>query len=197
MVLLRRDAEEAPRRLVEGLIYLRAPEPRDYAAWSELRQSSRAHLQPWEPVWSADAHARATYRYKLRRYAEEAREGRGFAFLIFRAEDDALVGGITLSNVRRGPSQSATVGYWMGVRHVGRGYAKRAVRATLRFAFGPLGLHRIEAACQPENERSRRVLLGAGFREEGMARQYLNINGDWRDHLLFGLVRGDLSPDDK
>jgi ribosomal-protein-alanine N-acetyltransferase len=99
------------------------------------------------------------------------------------------VGGVTLSNVRRGVAQTATLGYWAGAPYARRGHTLRAVRTVCAFAFGKLKLHRMEAACLPSNEASRNLLLKAGFSLEGKARAYLKINGAWRDHLLFGLIQ--------
>jgi len=107
---------------------------------------------------------------------------------VFRASDDVLLGGLTLAYVRRGVTQSCTLGYWMGVRYAGRGVMTAAVRTVVPFALDTLKLHRIEAACLPSNEASIRLLEKVGFRREGYARRYLCINGDWRDHLLFALV---------
>jgi [ribosomal protein S5]-alanine N-acetyltransferase len=187
MALMRRDSEGVRRIEGEG-VYLRAPEARDYAEWAALRDVSRDFLKPWEPSWSADELSRGSYRYKLRRYMEDARDDRAYAFFVFREDDSALVGGMTLSNVRRGVAQTAALGYWAGAHHAGKGYITAAVRAAVRFAFEELELHRVEAACQPENAASQRVLQKAGFVEEGRARAYLKINGAWRDHLLFAHV---------
>ena len=187
MAIMRRDAEGLRRIDGEG-VYLRAPEPRDYIEWAELRGASRAFLMPWEPTWAADELSRGSFRYKLRRYSEDARDDKAYAFFIFLEDDNALVGGVTLSNVRRGVSQSASLGYWTGERFAGKGYMTAAVRAVLRFAFEELELHRIEAACQPDNAASRNVLTKAGFTLEGHAHAYLKINGQWRDHVLFGRV---------
>jgi [ribosomal protein S5]-alanine N-acetyltransferase len=187
MVLLRKDGDGARRIDGEG-VYLRAPEARDYAEWSDLRETSRAFLAPWEPTWAVDELSRGSFRYKLRRYAEDARDDKAYAFFIFREEDAALTGGITLSNVRRGVAQACSLGYWAGEAFAGHGYTTAAVRAVARFAFDDLDLHRIEAACQPENAASRAVLAKAGFAHEGQAKAYLKINGAWRDHLLFGRV---------
>lgn len=187
MAIMRRDGDSS-RRIDGEAIYLRAPEPRDYAEWSELREASRTYLTPWEPTWAADELSRGSYRYKLRRYAEDARDDKAYALFVFREEDSALTGGITLSNVRRGVAQTASLGYWSGKAFAGAGHTTAAVRACLRYAFEDLDLHRVEAACQPENAGSRRVLEKAGFTEEGRARAYLKINGQWRDHLLWGAV---------
>ncbi len=184
---MRKDGEGARRIDGEG-VFLRAPEARDYAEWSELREKSRAFLTPWEPTWAIDELSRGSFRYKLRRYAEDARDDKAYAFFVFREEDGALVGGVTLSNVRRGVAQAASLGYWSGEPFAGKGYMTAAVKALLRFAFEELELHRIEAACQPENAASRAVLTKAGFAQEGQARAYLKINGQWRDHVLFGRI---------
>lgn len=187
MALMRKDNEGLRRIDGEG-VYLRAPEPRDYQEWSELREASRAFLTPWEPVWASDELSRGSFKYKLRRYTEDARDDRAYALFVFRDEDDALVGGVTVSNIRRGVAQMASLGYWAGQPFASHGYITAAVRAVVRYAFDDLDLHRVEAACQPDNVASRRVLEKAGFTHEGAARAYLKINGAWRDHLLFGIV---------
>lgn len=191
MALVRRDLGGEARRLVAGRLYLRHPLTRDYADWARLRGLSRAFLTPWEPAWRPDELSRASYREKLRRYHEDAREGRGYAFFSFRQEDDALLGGVTLSQVRRGAAQSATLGYWVGQPHRRQGYTREAGLAVLEFAFEELGLHRLEASCLPENTASQGVLQQLGFRLEGCARGYLRIDGEWRDHYVFGLLRED------
>jgi ribosomal-protein-alanine N-acetyltransferase len=179
-------------RLERGRVYLRYPVMRDWRAWSALRAESQAFLTPWEPTWSHDALSRGAFRRRLRMYKSEMRQGVTYSFLIFRAADDVLLGGITLSNLRRGVAQTATLGYWIGLPHARQGYMSEALLAVLEFAFQRLGLHRVEAACLPTNEASRRLLLKSGFREEGYARQYLRINGRWQDHQLFAVLRGDV-----
>jgi ribosomal-protein-alanine N-acetyltransferase len=175
-------------------VVLRAPRMADYPAWSALRRESRDFLQPWEPTWPHDDLTRGAFRHRLSIYARDHDLGLGYAFLVFNKKDGALVGGVNLRDVRRGVSQSGAIGYWAGAAHARRGYTQDAVREVLRFAFDTLALHRIEAACCPENEASHTLLLKAGFTEEGLARSYLRINGIWRDHLLFGMVRGDDQP---
>lgn len=173
-------------------VRLRPPRMSDFPAWSALRARSQAFLQPWEPTWPADDLTRAAFRRRLGVYARDLELGHGFPFFVFREADDALVGGLTLSNVRRGIAQTVTMGYWIGQPFARRGYTLDAVRAANRFAFTRLGLHRVEAACLPSNEPSRNLLLKAGFTLEGKARAYLKINGAWRDHLLFGLVEDEV-----
>jgi ribosomal-protein-alanine N-acetyltransferase len=172
-------------------LWLRPPQMSDYAEWAQLRASSRDHLTPWEPQWARDELSRSAYRRRLRHYQREQREDQGYAFFLFRAGDDTMLGGLTLSNVRRGVSQSASLGYWLGVNHVRQGYMTEAVRILLPVAFEELRLHRIEAACLPVNIASIRVLQRNSFQHEGLARHYLKINGIWQDHVLFARIDDD------
>ncbi len=172
-------------------VLLRYPQMSDYTQWSRLRGESREFLAPWEPTWAADELSRGAFRRRLRRYQREIRGDLAYPFLLFQRPDDLLMGGCTLSNVRRGVTQSAAVGYWVGARYARHGHMFSALNAMLPFVFGVLGLHRLEAACIPENEPSRSLLLKVGFREEGRARSYLQINGEWRDHILFALLEDD------
>jgi [ribosomal protein S5]-alanine N-acetyltransferase len=172
-------------------VFLRYPQMPDYAAWAALRNESREFLAPWEPVWAADELSRSAFRRRIRRYQREIRGDLAYPFFVFRKVDNVLMGGCTLSNVRRGVTQSAALGYWIGERYARHGYMYAALTATLPFVFHVLALHRLEAACIPENEASRALLRKVGFREEGRARRYLQINGEWRDHVLFALLEDD------
>lgn len=172
-------------------VLLRYPENSDYAAWSVLRGESRDFLSPWEPSWAADELTRGAFRRRLRRYHREIRNDLAYPFFLIRKPDNVLMGGCTLSNVRRGVTQSAAIGYWIGEPYARHGHMHAAITAMLPFVFEVLGLHRLEAACIPENEPSRSLLLKVGFREEGLARRYLQINGEWRDHILYALLEDD------
>ena len=178
-------------RLQNDDIFLRVPVERDWRAYAELRAASRQFLEPWEPTWPADALTRESFQLRLSRYASDWRADAGYTFLIFRQSDEALLGGISLSNIRRGVAQAGTLGYWMGKDHAGNGIMTQSLRLVLEFCFGDLGLHRIEAACLPSNEASQRLLRGSGFNEDGFARKYLKIRGEWHDHMLFSLLAED------
>ncbi|HRH19054.1 MAG TPA: GNAT family protein [Brevundimonas sp.] len=183
-----------PSLFVEGgPVSLRPPRGSDYRAWAELRTHSRDFLQPWEPAWPHDDLTPAAFKRRLSVYAHEIEVGGAYPFFVYRAEDQALVGGVTLSNIRRGVAETATLGYWIGRPFIRRGYGTAAVQAMCAFGFERLKLHRIEAACLPTNTASRAVLTNCGFEHEGEARAYLKINGEWRDHLLFGLIRDEAS----
>lgn len=169
-------------------VYLRYPRIADHKGWARLRGESREFLTPWEPAWASDELTKGAFRRRIKRYQKEARLDSAYAFFVFRGEDDTLMGGCTLSNVRRGVTQCCALGYWIGERFARQGYMYDALRALVPFIFSTLGLHRIEAACLPSNEPSKNLLVKTGFRQEGLAKRYLQINGEWRDHALFALL---------
>jgi ribosomal-protein-alanine N-acetyltransferase len=174
-----------------GGVVLRLPQIGDFPAWADLREESRTFLTPWEPTWPADDLTRAAFRRRIKRYAEDQRNDLAYAFLVFRASDNALVGGLTLANIRRGVAQAGAIGYWVGARHARHGYMTAALRALIPFSFRTLRLHRLEAACIPANAASIGLLEKTGFKREGYARGYLCINGLWQDHLLYARLQDD------
>jgi len=192
MAFFRTVSFSEPLPIVEGDgVYLRAPQMSDYSEWTTLREASRAFLTPWEPTWPSDDLSRSAFRRRLRRYTEDQRADTSYAFFLFRKSDDALVGGLTLANIRRGVAQAGSLGYWVGEPFARRGLMTGALHGLVPFAFGSLRLHRLEAACIPSNGASIRLLEKTGFAREGYAREYLCINGLWQDHLLFGRLDGD------
>lgn len=191
MTLFRAVAGDPAPVLAGRRVTLRAPQAADFPAWAELREESRRFLSPWEPTWPADDLTRPAFKRRLKRYAREIRDESGLPFFLFRQEDDQLVGGLTLSNIRRGVTQSCSLGYWMGERFAGMGYMSEAVALVIGHVFDGMRLHRLEAASMPSNARSIRLLEKAGFTREGFARRYLLIDGGWQDHVLFGLIAED------
>ena len=172
-------------------VTLRVPLINDYREWAALRGESRSFLERWEPRWMPDELERTAWRHRIGRYREDYAQGSAVAFFIFERGSGKLAGGITLGNIRHGVSQSGHIGYWVGERYAGRGLMTDAVTVLVRFAFDTLRLHRIEAACIPDNVRSIRVLEKAGFRREGLLRSYLRINGIWQDHYLYARIVDD------
>jgi ribosomal-protein-alanine N-acetyltransferase len=175
-------------------VTLRVPHVNDFEEWAALREASRDFLVPWEPTWPADDLTRGSFRRRLKRYAEDQRNDLAYPYFIFRNADQKLVGGLTMTNIRRGVAQAGSLGYWMGAAYARQGYMTAAVSVLVPFAFSTLKLHRLEAACIPENAASVRLLEKAGFVREGYAREYLCINGIWQDHLLYAQVR---QPEDR
>ena len=172
-------------------VTLRGPRLSDYSEWRRLRRESRDFLKPFEPRWSEADLSQRVFAARVRRGWREAREGTDYGFLIFKnaTSGEQLVGGVTLSNVRRRAAQFANLGYWMGRDFAGQGLMTEAVGLILPYVFETLSLHRLHAACLPHNQASRRVLEKNGFAEEGYSENYLQIDGKWADHVLFGLTR--------
>jgi len=186
MVFRRRKVRIETERLT-----LRLPEHGDFRPWAELRDKSRDFLVPWEPTWAADHLSRRAFTNRV--YWSVRAEGAGTALPLFliRRADAALIGGITLDNIRRGPAQAGTLGYWVGADHARKGYMREAIDALVHYGFTALDLSRVEAACLPENAASRGVLEACGFKYEGVAQSYLQIAGRWRNHVLYANLRPD------
>ena len=170
---------------------LRLPTHSDFVQWSSLRVTSRDFLTPWEPTWADDHLTRKAFSNRVHWAQRSANAGTGMSLFMFRREDQALLGAITLDNVIRGPSQSGTLGYWVGEPHARQGYMKEAIVAVVHHAFNGLDLSRVQAACLPENQASRGALEKTGFKYEGVAQSYLQINGRWRNHVIYSCLRHD------
>ena len=178
-------------RLETPRLLLRPPERRDHGDWARLRRESREFLRRWEPTWARDHLSASAFRNRVAWARRVIEDGKGAPLFIFEREGEALVGALTLDNVRRGPAQSGTVGYWVGAGFAGRGYMTEALSAVREHAFGALDLSRLEAACLPENRASRALLERCGFKYEGVAQSYLQIDGRWRTHVLYAALRAD------
>lgn len=172
-------------------LYLARPRPEHFDQWVELRRQSKEFLIPWEPRWPEDDLTEFGYKRRLRNYQRHRSTGWGHTYFIFDKSQHELLGGISLMRVTHGIARSGVIGFWMGAPHANKGHMQRVVPEILRFAFEELRLRRVEAACLPRNDRSRHLLLKCGFRQEGYAKAYLEINGTAEDHLLFAIVRED------
>lgn len=170
---------------------LRLPVHQDYHTWVQLRSESRDFLTPWEPTWAADHLSRKNFTNRVHWASRSNAAGSAVPLFLIRREDQALLGALTLDNIRRGPAQAGTAGYWIGERYARHGYMREALTAMVHHAFTELGLSRIEAGCLPENAASRGVLEKVGFKYEGVAQSYLQINGRWRNHVLYANLRAD------
>ncbi|HEV7435816.1 MAG TPA: GNAT family protein [Pseudorhizobium sp.] len=170
---------------------LRLARYQDYDQWAALRSESRTFLQPWEPTWREEELSEASFRGRVNRGIKEFRAGHAVPLLLFSRPEARLLGGLTIGYIRRGAAQSCMIGYWMGERHAGQGHMLAALKIAIPYIYGQLQLHRIEAACIPENWKSVRLLEKAGFEREGLLRKYLKINGEWRDHVMFSRLPDD------
>ena len=170
---------------------LRLARHSDYHQWLTLRSESRVFLQPWEPTWRDDELSEPSFRARVHRGHDEYQAGYAVPLLLFDRSQEILLGGMTIGYIRRGAAQSCMIGYWMGERHAGQGHMLAALKIAIPYIYGQLQLHRIEAACIPDNWKSVRLLEKSGFEREGLLRKYLKINGEWRDHVMFSRLPED------
>jgi len=177
----------------DGSLYLRAPTSSDLEQWLKIRSASQAFLKPWEPRWPDDDLSHIGFRRRLKSYSQQKQNGTSRTYFLFTRTDNKLIGGISLTRITYGITRSGTLGYWMGVQHAGQGHMRKAVTALLDFAFTNLRLNRVEAACLPKNMTSINLLKKSGFREEGYAREYLEIDGKREDHILFAILSSDFN----
>ena len=178
-------------RVETARLSLRLPAHADWTQWADLRRASAAFLTPWEPIWSHDHLSRRSFTNRVYWAHRAEAQGTALALVMERREDRQILGALTLDNIRRGPAQSGTLGYWIGAPHSRQGYMREAILAVVHHAFDTLDLSRIEAACLPENQPSRGLLETSGFKYEGVAQSYLQINGRWRNHVLYAALRSD------
>lgn len=178
-----------PLRVPAGVVRLRPIRLRDGAQWSRTRLSQRQHLEPWEPTAELDWVERHGYSAWPTMYSglrSEARKGRMLPYVI--EVDGRFRGQLTIGNVTHGALRSAWIGYWVSSEVTGGGVATAALALGVDHCFGPVTLHRVDATVRPENTASRRVLEKVGFREEGLLKRYLDVDGAWRDHLLVAMT---------
>ncbi|PZX19700.1 ribosomal-protein-alanine N-acetyltransferase [Palleronia aestuarii] len=178
-------------RVETDRLTLRPPQHGDFRAWTSLRRDSAAFLQPWEPLWADDHLARKSFTNRVYWAQRSLANDTALPLFLIRREDDELLGAITLDNVRRGPAQSGTLGYWIGATFARQGYMAEAIAGIVHHAFTRMELSRVEAACLAENRASRAVLERSGFKYEGVAQSYLQIAGRWRNHVLYSILRSD------
>lgn len=178
-------------RIETERLTLRQPLLTDFRDWSAMREQSAEFLIPWEPVWASDHLTRKGFSNRVYWAQRSITNGSALPLFLIRRADERLLGAVTLDNIRRGPAQSGTLGYWIGAPFARQGYMREALQAVVHHAFGRLDLSRLEAACLPENTASRGLLEKCGFKYEGVAQSYLQINGRWRTHVLYAALRMD------
>ena len=186
MLLARRRLRIESERMT-----LRPPVHSDFRSWTALRAASKEHLKPWEPSWSEDHLSRKAFTNRVYWAQRSVANGAAVPLFLIRRVDATLVGAITLDNIRRGPAQAGTLGYWVGEPFARQGYMRESIEAVVHHAFVQLDLSRIEAACLPENGASRGLLESCAFKYEGVAQSYLQIDGRWRNHVLYANLRSD------
>ena len=141
--------------------------------------------------WAPDHLSRRAFTNRVYWASRALAQGTAVPLFMIRRDDNALLGAITLDNIRTGPAQSGTLGYWIGQKYARHGFMREGLEAVVHYAFNEMDLSRLEAACLPENSASRGVLEKTGFKYEGVAQSYLQIDGRWRNHVLYANLRSD------
>jgi [ribosomal protein S5]-alanine N-acetyltransferase len=190
------DAENSPVELRTERLLITLLPPSAAERMVRYHHENREHLAPWSPPNPPGFFSPDFWSWRLEENRSEYLEDRScrFQLLELGATDGPVVGQLSFTSYTRGPHQSANLGYNVDHRFQGRGLMKEALRASIDFAFGHLGFHRLAANYMPTNERSGRILRSLGFIVEGYARDYLFLAGAWRDHVLTALYSPDPSP---
>ena len=177
-------------RLYGRRVVLRPLVPQDYTGWSEVRRRNGEWLTKWEPArlpHHPDPETnREVFAARCGARDRERHAGTQYAFGIF--VDGTFAGEINLNNVVRGAFQSGTIGYWIDKARAGHSFMSEAVVVLAQYAFEDLHLHRLEVCIIPRNINSRRVVEKLHLREEGLAERFLEINGEWEDHIRYGIT---------
>jgi [ribosomal protein S5]-alanine N-acetyltransferase len=175
-------------------VMLRALHAGDYDAWREIRLRCRDWLEPWEPLPEPGSPDPVTdvdaFRARCGAWERQRQFDTAYGFGLF-LHDGLLLGEVSLGSVLRGPFQSSFIGYWVDEKQAGNGYVPEGVALVIRYGFDTLGLHRMEAAIVPRNDKSRRVAEKLGLRDEGTARHFLQIRGVWEDHVRYAITGED------
>jgi [ribosomal protein S5]-alanine N-acetyltransferase len=173
-------------------IGIRSPEPRDAVRLLAFRTQNRAHLMPWEPSRNESHYTLEGCRESIVDANEKASQDRGYSLMVFDAGSAEIIATFNFANIVRGAFQASHLGYSVAAHWQGRGVMHEALDAGLVWAFDALGLHRVMANYMPRNERSARLLERLGFEREGYASRYLQIAGQWEDHILASKIRADI-----
>ncbi|MDQ0416196.1 ribosomal-protein-alanine N-acetyltransferase [Croceifilum oryzae] len=179
-------------KLQSNNLYLRPLEISDAEPLCQLLLRNRSFFQPYEPIRPESYYCLDTQTQQISAAIQSFANDSGYTFGIFRESDHTLIGRVTLSAVSRGPFQNAYLGYYLDQQANGNGYMTEAIKLILHYCFQEISLHRIQAGVMSKNTASIRVLEKNGFRREGLAQRYLQINGQWEDHLLYAITEEDI-----
>jgi [ribosomal protein S5]-alanine N-acetyltransferase len=174
-------------------IYLRHYTSEDAQELTDFQIRNRDFFSPYFAGRQDSFYTLEQQQKDIESFKEAKEQDRRYTFGIYLKDSGGMIGEISLFDIKRGNLQKAIVGYCMDHGHTGKGYMNEALQLVIGYSFGELGLHRLEAGAMPMNTGSLRTLRRNGFQEEGTARSYLHINGQWHDHVMFALLAEDIA----
>ena len=174
--------------IISERLILRLPVIADYENWVVLRKKSEDFLNQWEPEKDVNYYSKNFFKKRVKWAKKNFDLNIVLHFFIFLRSNYQLVGGITLDNIRYGPFQSATLGYWLGEEFSKKGIMTESLNSVMIYASKNVGISRIEAATLPNNIASRRLLEKCNFKYEGVGQYYLQIRGKWQHHILYAIT---------
>lgn len=176
-----------PRILTERGV-LRVLEESQASLLYDYINEEKDFLTPWEPTRSEGYYSLETCQLRIREMRRDFLEDRGVVFCFLSSDETRMLAYSNYSNIIRGVFQSCNLGYSLRQNEQGKGLMQEALSAGLEYLHKELHIDRIQASYMPRNARSAAVLQKLGFDKEGLARDYLKINGKWEDHVLTALV---------
>ena len=181
-----------PHNYIESSrIIIRHPKRRDWRAWVNLRKESHKFLQKWEPYWDIKQCNKSGYMRQLKTQRTKAAYDQAYSFLCFKKDSKVLLGGLNISNIQRGVIQTCNIGYWLGEKNIGNGYMEESIKAIIPYIYEQLKIHRIQAFTLENNIASRKLIEKVNFKKEGVLREAMKINNEWRDHVIYSLLLDD------
>ena len=174
--------------VVTDRLIIRLPSMDDYEDWVKLRKKSDSFLNHWEPKKDKEFYSKDAFQTRVRWAKKNFTATKVLHLFLFLRVENSLIGGITLDNIRYGPFNSASLGYWIGQGYSNNGFMTEGLRAIIHYAHRTLKITRLEAAILPNNIASKRVLEKCGFKYEGVGQSYLQINGRWKNHVLYANI---------
>ena len=187
---------DAVAPLSSDRLLLREMTLRDQLAWIDLRNANAMWLKPWDPTNPLGAPEPMSFRQMLAAKRAAAHAGTGYSWVMtlpqLHSKNPPIIGQVSVSGIQYGAARTASIGYWIDSSHAGFGLMPEACALVIDHCFQTLALHRLEINIRPENAASLRVVQKLGFRDEGLRKGFLHIDGAWRDHRTFALNREEL-----
>ncbi len=169
-------------------LIIRMPVIKDSANILAYYNRNIKHLKPFEPLRPPDFYTISYWKKHIKSSRKEYKTCKSMHLLIYKKDNEKLIGMLNFTAFERGTIQSCRVGYSVDKEHCNQGFMKEALEAGIKHVFDRCNLHRVQSAYLPHNTASEKVLSAVGFQKEGIARSYLLIDGRWQDHIIASVI---------